>query len=182
VLVFDTVPSPCLGICPGTVEVLRSTDAGEHWRLSPLTALNGAGVSVVDPSCQALPVCTVTVVGANGGTVFSRSDDAGQTWSAPQPSGGPATVKCSAALCMRTLDLPDYRFELAASYDRGVTWEQAPTGVVTGVGPAAAMGCPADGPCLAALARFGGSGVSVVSVSPDRIWSVSHIPDAVPAS
>lgn len=178
VLVFGTIPSPCTGACPQTVEVLRSVDAGEHWQLSPLVALRSTVVSVVDPSCQALPVCTVTVEDADGASFYARSDDAGQTWSLPQPTGGPATVKCSAALCMRSLDVRGDGFELAASFDRGATWEPAPTGVVANAA-IASMGCSADGPCLVAYATVGGSSVSVVAVSADRKWSISRLPDAV---
>jgi hypothetical protein len=95
-------PKPCPGNCPSAIMgLLRSTDNGKTWSdVTPLCACKGSWQ--YDPMIEVVPdTGAVYAAYLNGfNTVFMKSTDHGQTWSAPVKTYGNVSWTDKPALAM----------------------------------------------------------------------------------
>ena len=179
VLIVKLVPAGCTNVpCPASLAVLRSVNGGVSWIASQPEGMPRVSTNtVLDPSCQGLPVCTVSTFTPGEGGIYSISLDAGKTW---RPFGGKGigTVKCSpTGECMQTMDISiaSASTEVSMSFNMGHSWVASPTNPVEMLG-IASMGCSTTGQCLLTYARPPSGKTYVLTASSATSWSLRKIP------
>jgi len=161
------------GACVSSVAAVRSTDGGVTWTVKAVP-IKIAQNTVLDPSCQGIPTCTIDIASTGGPDDYTITRDAGLTWGPLEPVGAPGTVKCgSGTECMRSLSSG----VAAESRDGGRTWvalhgSLMPRQAQAVMGCSGSVGCLlASGPGVDALGR-----ADAVVVSPDGSWTSAGLP------